>query len=109
MENNSVLRKMEECMQGQGSGGFDRRRVLALLAATASMATVRNALAQGGARKVLRVSAPYNPSTLDPHTGSAGSDHVILYPLYDTLVGFDPDTLQPKPALLESWSYTDPL
>lgn len=93
-------------MTGQNSVGFDRRRVLALLAATAS--TFRTAYAEGS-RQVLRVSAPYNPSTLDPHTGGAGSDHVVLYPMFDTLVGFDPDTLQPKPGLLTAWNYTDPL
>jgi len=56
----------------------------------------------------LRVSAPTNPSTLDPATGSAGSDHVYLYTLYDTLVEWEPTTLEPRPGLATSWSWPDP-
>jgi len=56
---------------------------------------------------VLRVSANVNPSTLDPATGRSGGDHQFLYPLYDTLVGWDPATLEPKPGLAQSWTYKD--
>lgn len=77
---------------------LNRRSLLALMAATAAAAASGDVSAQGAASKVLRISTPYNPSTLDPHTGSAGSDHVILYPMFDTLIGFDPDTLQPSVA-----------
>ena len=48
---------------------LDRRSLLALMAATAATAATGDVSAQAqGARKVLRISAPYNPSTLDPHT-----------------------------------------
>ena len=83
----------------------DRRTLMSIIAG-AAMAGAPPAVAQ--APRVLRVSAPYNPSSLDPHTGSAGSDHVILYPMFDTLVGFNPQTLQPEPGLAQSWEYTDP-
>lgn len=97
-------------MPTQNTMPLNRRSLLALMAATAAAAATGDVSAQAqGARKILRISAPYNPSTLDPHTGSAGSDHVILYPMYDTLIGFDPDTLQPRPSLAEAWSYPDPL
>jgi len=56
----------------------------------------------------LRLSAQSNPSSLDPQTGNSGSDHVILYPLYDTLVEWDYATLQAKPGLAEKWNYPDP-
>ncbi len=87
--------------------GIDRRAFLALLAAGGAMSTeVRAAPRKGG---ILRVAAPTNPTTLDPATGSGGSDHVFLYTMFDTLVAFDYATLEPRPGLALSWSYADPL
>lgn len=57
---------------------------------------------------VLRVAAPANPSSLDPATGGAGSDHVFLFPLYDTLITWEFDTLKAQPGLATSWKFTDP-
>lgn len=57
---------------------------------------------------VLRVAAPANPSSLDPATGGAGSDHVFLFTMFDTLVAWDYATLAPKPGLAESWGFPDP-
>jgi ABC-type transport system substrate-binding protein len=94
--------------------GLDRRAFLALLAGgpalSGGLALPGSALAQGAPRKggILRVSAPTNPSSLDPATGGSGSDHVFLYTIYDTLVAFDYETLKPIPGLAESWSYPDP-
>lgn len=87
---------------------LDRRAFLALLAAAAP---VGSAYAQGTPRKggILKVSAASNPSSLDPTTGGAGSDHIFLYTMFDTLVAFDYATLQPVPSLAESWTYDDPL
>src|SRR5699024_2543362 len=48
-----------------------------------------------------------NPSSLDPQVGPAGSDVQTLYPLFDTLIDFDPATLEPKPGLAESWEFRD--
>lgn len=56
----------------------------------------------------LRVAYGYNPSSLDPYTGSSGADHVVLYPMYDTLISFTPDDLKPEPGLAESWEQPDP-
>ena len=56
----------------------------------------------------MRISAPANPSSLDPATGGAGSDHAFLFTMYDTLTEWDFETLKPKPGLAESWSFTDP-
>jgi peptide/nickel transport system permease protein/peptide/nickel transport system substrate-binding protein len=87
-----------------------RRQVLALLGGAPAFAAAHPAKAQGEPRRggVLRVSAPTNPSTLDPMTGSAGSDHIYLYTLYDTLVEWEPATLEPRPGLAESWAWPDP-
>lgn len=92
-----------------------RRRLLQLLTAGTTMALLpgtiaTRATAQGAATKggVLRVSAPFNPSSLDPVTSGAGSDHMILYSLYDTLVDFEPATLQPVPGLSTEWAFETP-
>ena len=92
-------------------GRLTRREAMAL-ASAAGAASLLNAaaFAQGAPKKggVLKVSANANPSSLDPQTGGAGSDHTMLFPMYDTLVEWDYETLKPKPGLAESWSFTDP-
>jgi len=82
-----------------------RREALALLGAGALGATSLDALAQakGG---VLKVASPANPSSLDPATGGAGSDHVFLWTIYDTLVDWDYATLKPVPGMAE-WATPD--
>lgn len=94
-----------------GRLALSRRRALALASgALAGSALPGGANAQSTPRRggVLKVSATTNPSSLDPATGGAGSDHVFLYTLYDTLTEWDYDTLQAKPGLAESWTYPDP-
>ena len=56
---------------------------------------------------VLRVALRGEVSTLDPHRGGSGTDHMWLYPLYDTLVRFDAN-MSPQPGLAESWETPDP-
>src|SRR5258707_12152184 len=76
----------------------------------AGVARGSSAGAQGAPKSggILRISAPTNPSSLDPATGGAGSDHAFLFTMYDTLAEWDFETLKPKPGLAESWSFTDP-
>lgn len=91
-------------------GKLSRRDLLALAGGAALASTTgMSAFAQAAAKKggVLRLAAPANPSSLDPTTGGAGSDHTILWTIYDTLVEWDYDTLKPKPGLAK-WSYPDP-
>ncbi|CAH2603192.1 Peptide ABC transporter [Rhodovastum atsumiense] len=57
---------------------------------------------------ILKVAAPFNPSTLDPVTGGTGSDHMLLYPIFDTLVDFVPETLEARPGLATAWEFLDP-
>ncbi|MBW8857246.1 MAG: peptide ABC transporter, partial [Bradyrhizobium sp.] len=88
-----------------------RREAMALIsAALAGTALGGSAFAQGTPKRggTLRISAPANPSSLDPATGGAGSDHAFLFTMYDTLTEWDFETLKPKPGLAESWSFTDP-
>ena len=88
-----------------------RREAMALLSgAVAGVALGGDARAQGTPKRggILRISAPTNPSSLDPATGGAGSDHAFLFTMYDTLTEWDFETLKPKPGLAESWSFSDP-
>lgn len=84
-----------------------RRDLMALLGAGAA-ALPASAWAQAGAKRggVLKVSANANPSSLDPATGGAGSDHTFLWTLYDTLVEWDYTTLKAKPGLA-SFNFPD--
>ncbi|MDH4144943.1 MAG: ABC transporter substrate-binding protein [Acidimicrobiia bacterium] len=56
----------------------------------------------------LKVAHWFPPISLDPHTGSSGADHQVLYSMYDRLVHFDFETLEFTPGLAESWEFTDP-
>lgn len=56
----------------------------------------------------LTVAMSSDLSSFDPAMGNAGTDHVFLYPVYDTLISFDPETTEPVPGLATSWEYTDP-
>lgn len=77
-------------------GGVAAAALLALLAACGGGSSPSDA------DRALRVAAAADASSLDPVRGNAGTDHVLLYPMYDTLVSFD-DGLEPLPGLAESW------
>jgi peptide/nickel transport system permease protein/peptide/nickel transport system substrate-binding protein len=90
---------------------LERRHFLGLLSGTMlASAFGLPALAAGAPKKggVLKISAPANPSSLDPMTGGAGSDHPFLFTIFDTLIEWEYASLTAKPGLAESWSYTDP-
>src|SRR5690625_1612120 len=55
----------------------------------------------------LTVAMNTDLSSFAPAMGNAGTDHVFLYPVYDTLLSFDPETTEPIPGLATSWHYTD--
>ena len=76
--------------------------------AAGTLAGPSKALAALGSTAVLQVGANANPSSLDPATGGSGSDHVFLFPMYDTLVTWDFETLKAQPGLASSWTFTDP-
>lgn len=78
--------------------------VSALAVGLAAAQTSAPALQRGG---VLRAALRAEVSTLDPHKGASGSDHMYLYPIFDTLVDFD-ERLNPRPGLAESWETPDP-
>ena len=98
----------------QATRDLTRRDLMLLAGATVgtvvgTLATGGPAWAQAGPKRggVLKVSANANPSSLDPATGGAGSDHTFLWTLYDTLVEWDYDTLKTKPGLA-AFTFPDP-
>jgi peptide/nickel transport system permease protein/peptide/nickel transport system substrate-binding protein len=89
-----------------------RRRFLGLLGGTAAAHALGASPAGAQMPKrggVLKVSAPANPSSLDPYTGGSGLDHSFLYVIFDTLIEWEYETLEARPGLAESWSFADPL
>jgi ABC-type transport system substrate-binding protein len=57
---------------------------------------------------VLRISYGFQPTSLDPTFGRQGGDFGFLYPVFETLVDWEPQSLQPKPGLATSWGFPDP-
>lgn len=87
------------------------RRPRVLVVAMVAVAMLLSACGSGGSSggtETLRVAYRGDISSLDPIKGNSGTDHVMLYTIYDTLVSFEEDTLKPKPALAESWDQSDP-
>ena len=72
------------------------------------LALARPALAEPVKGGTLRVGLPSNPSSLDPITGSHGSDHHVLFAIYTALVSID-EGLLPRPGLAESWEVSPDL
>lgn len=94
--------------------GLNRRQWMSLAGSAAlsgmipftAGSTSAHAIKRGG---VLKIASPHNPSSMDPMTGRHGSDHIMLFPIFETLINVDLETLLPKPGLAESWSNPDPL
>ena len=78
----------------------------AALFSTLSVVCVRPGYT-GAADNTLVVGAWTDPQTLDPATGTLGTDIPFLYPLYDRLIDFEPKTLDLRPGLATSWSWSD--
>jgi len=90
------------------TSAFRRRDALGLMGLAFGATLGLPAFAQPAPKRggILKIANPANPSSLDPATGGAGSDHPILWTMYDTLVEWDYATLKPKPGMAE-WSFPD--
>jgi len=90
----------------------NRRTVLAGTAAVGGSyllpASARAQDSQPTRGGTLLISMPYNPAALDPLTGRNNPDFNSLFTIYDTLIDFDPETLELKPMLAKSWEFTGP-
>jgi len=87
---------------------ISRRAVLGGLAAGVTAQMVGPSFAQGKPGGIVRASMEVQPSSLDPISGTNGGDFRFLYPIYDTLVDWEFETLKPKPKLATSWHFSDP-
>lgn len=74
---------------------------VALLAACASGAPEERG------EQPLRIAVTTDASTLDPIRGSSGGDHVLLFPIYETLISYNAE-LEPEPGLVERWELVTP-
>ncbi len=100
-----------EGIRPAADGRLDRRELIkAAVAGAGALALPSAAFAQDAPRKggTLRLAMPYNPAALDPMTGRNLPDLNTLYAVFDALIDFVPETLELKPGLAKSWSFTDP-
>ena len=67
-------------------------------------ATTPPEIKRGG---VLKVGAETDVVMLDPVLSELGIDTNAIHPVYEGLAAWDPVTLEPKPALAESWEISD--
>lgn len=81
-----------------------KRAIVLLLAATSIVAGAT--LAKAGGQ--IAVGVTLAPTSFDPIVGTSGGDAMSLYPIYDRLINFDPETLAPSPGLATAWEYTEP-
>jgi ABC-type transport system substrate-binding protein len=90
---------------------LDRRSLIkAAVAGAGALALPGAAFAQETPKKggTLRLAMPYNPAALDPMTGRNLPDFNVLYAVFDALIDFVPDTLELRPGLAKTWTFTDP-
>ncbi len=87
---------------------MNRREIIGGLAAGASIPLLGAAPTPPKRGGILRVAADFQPTNLDPIAGSQGGDFRFLYPIYQSLVDWDPSTLKAVPGLATKWTFTDP-
>lgn len=78
------------------------------LSACSTTSSAAKTSSGGGAGGDLSVGTLHAPTSLDPATGTGGTDYPYLYLLYARLITFDPETLALRPGLATSWKFTGP-
>jgi ABC-type transport system substrate-binding protein len=63
--------------------------------------------AAGSGGTALRAGIVNPPDSLDPSVGQGGNDYLELYPMFDRLLNFNPQTGVLQPGLALSYKYTD--
>jgi ABC-type transport system substrate-binding protein len=79
---------------------------IALTGCASAVPAPAETASEGG---VMVVAHNGEPTNYDPQKGNGGHDHVMLWPVYDTLVHYSPSDLSPEPGLAESWEWESPL
>jgi len=67
------------------------------------------AKATTNAKQILRVNNGLEPQDLDPHITTGIPEYYIQLSLFEGLVSKDPQTLEPVPAVAESWEISEDL
>jgi ABC-type transport system substrate-binding protein len=73
---------------------------------SASESSASSAPESGGTLRIAHVAVRI--SSLDPVSSGSGFDQTVLYSIYDTLIDFDPKTMEPTPGLATSWKFVTP-
>ncbi|MBE2269426.1 MAG: ABC transporter substrate-binding protein [Anaerolinea sp.] len=63
--------------------------------------------AQDNATAITVAFSEAQPGTLDPAAAANADEFLVLRNVYEGLIGYDPVTLEPVPALAESWTVSD--
>ena len=96
----------------QEDARYGRRILLALLLGAAALVLAGIALASAspspslngaGDRTTLRIGWVQDVDNLNPFIGMQGTDYMLWHLNYDFLVGFDAQTLEPRPELATAW------
>jgi len=77
-----------------------------LLAAVAAFVPASVAVASSPAPEAktsLHIGWVQEPDNLNPFIGIQGTDYMLWHLNYDFLVGFDAETLEPRPGLATKW------
>lgn len=84
---------------------FKRLTAALLLASSLTFGAAAGVAYAGPDTNVLVVGIGEEPTTLDPANGLSGGDIHYLYTVYDRLLAFNPETLEPEPMLAEAWAW----
>jgi ABC-type transport system substrate-binding protein len=82
---------------------------LVLAACSSSPSSSTSATQAGQAGGSLIVGDPVALSNSDPIHAISSRDQSYLWTVYDTLLRFTPQSIEPAPGLASSWSYPNPL
>jgi oligopeptide transport system substrate-binding protein len=61
----------------------------------------------GDEKQILHVASPDEIADLDPHTTTGSVEHNIQTSVFEGLVTQDPQTLEPKPGVADSWTVSE--
>ena len=95
-----------------GVGGHGRRLLLVIALAAASVLVlcgpaVAESTPSPGGTVTLRIGWVQEPDNLNPFIGIQGTSYMLWHMNYDFLVGFDAETLEPRPELATSWEVSE--
>ena len=83
------------------------RQGISLWLATLAMVAIKESAVAQVPPDVLVIGQSAEPKSMDPATVTASNDFRILVNIYDGLVGYEPGTLTPTPALARSWEVSE--